>query len=637
MPATFSFILYCLVALVVLLLPGLALLHLCLNREQLSFLSRVTIAPGISVAFVTLLLTWFHVCGLPFGSVAAWFILGASFLILILRKSEGRWRIFFRFDLAKSEQLAALTLSALLLLLLFVRLHATRDCVVPPGIDSAQHTVIVQLLRDHHGLFQSWMPYDAAETFTYHIGFHSVTALFAWITRLDSAYAVFIMARTVGLCAAASLFALVRLWTRSDWGGVFAVALWELYSRQLYFFDLPGRWTLLTGLVVLPCALVLFDLFLTQRDRSRLLLGSLCAVVIAGLVLAQYKSALIFVVLAASLICARSLSALLSKPNAQTKEVLRIMLGSVCLAIIALFLAAPRLHDVLGAKTGHQLKRIVVEGPAMNPHAFGAPQLRARDILRTGFSTPQKIVASSLAMLVGIVVLLRRRAVIWFFAGWLVLTVLMNPTLIGIDRIGLIDEIHWKGTVQTAIAALAGLAVGLLCETITPRRAVVWNIALMCAALVLAIFGALRLPPIPTSSRFVLPDDLRLLSWMKDHVPPNEKIAARSFFDHGHVQGYDAGIWLPYFARRQTNQTSLAADLEIAPARENDRQFTRELYQRDMSTPESAHWMRKQGFSWFFVGGIQPEIDARLLEQLAQNAGLELVHKENAALLYRVR
>jgi hypothetical protein len=71
--------------------------------------------------------------------------------------------------------------------------------------------------------------------------------------------------------------------------------------------------------------------------------------------------------------------------------------------------------------------------------------------------------------------------------------------------------------------------------------------------------------------------------------------------------------------------------------REKARQFTRELYERDMSTPESARWMREQGFPWFFVGAIQPEVDANLLEQIERNPGLELAWKENAARLYRAR
>jgi hypothetical protein len=665
MPAPpFYFILTTIVALVVLVLPGLALLRLCLPLNRLCLLSRLTIAPGITAASTTLLLIWCQLCRLPFGPVGAWLILLGALAILILRKNDRAWRLDAVCGLARNELWPSLTLIAVLGLLLLVRVYAARDCAVPPGIDSAQHTVIVQLLRNHQGLFQSWMPYDESETFTYHFGFHAVTALFAWVTGMDSAYAVFVMSHAVGLCAVASLFALVRLWTRSDWGGVFAVATWELYSRHLHFFELPGRWTLLTGLMILPSALVAFDLFLTEKGRKLWSTGMLSAITIAGLVLAQYKSALIFAVLAASLVGARCVTAIFSRtvvaaavtgdriigtaggdPGsynlswARAKRLFGILGRSVCVAIFAFILVIPRLSMVMQARTGQHLKRIVAEGAPVDVTAFGAPQLGATGIFRTAFNTPQKIAVSALALIGGLIILVRRREAIWFALGWLALTLLMNPRLIGIDRLGLIDEIHWKFAVQTAIAALAGLAVGLFCEVAMPRRALPWNIGLMCAALALAIYGAMQLPPLPASSRFVLPDDLRLMSWMKKHMPAGEKIAARSFPDGEHVQGYDAAVWLPYFVQRQTNQTSLAADLERAPSalREKARQFTRELYQRDMSTLESARWMREQGFPWFFVGAIQPEIDASLLAQIERNPGLELVEKENAARLYRAR
>jgi hypothetical protein len=56
-----------------------------------------------------------------------------------------------------------------------------------------------------------------------------------------------------------------------------------------------------------------------------------------------------------------------------------------------------------------------------------------------------------------------------------------------------------------------------------------------------------------------------------------------------------------------------------------------------MSTPESAQWMREEGFRWFYAGAIQPEWNAKLLDQITRNPALELVHAENAARLYRVR
>ena len=40
--------------------------------------------------------------------------------------------------------------------------------------------------------------------------------------------------------------------------------------------------------------------------------------------------------------------------------------------------------------------------------------------------------------------MLRRRNAIWYLAGWAIVTLAMNPRLIGINRAGVIDEIHWK-------------------------------------------------------------------------------------------------------------------------------------------------------------------------------------------------
>ena len=44
--------------------------------------------------------------------------------------------------------------------------------------------------------------------------------------------------------------------------------------------------------------------------------------------------------------------------------------------------------------------------------------------------------------------------------------------------------------------------------------------------------------------------------------------------------------------------------------------------------------MREQGFPWFFVGAIRPQIDTKLLEQIARNPGLELIRKENSARVF---
>jgi hypothetical protein len=447
------------------------------------------------------------------------------------------------------------------------------------------------------------------------------------------------MARVTGLAAAGALFALLRLWTRSRWAGVFAVVFWLLYSRNLYTFDETGRWTLLSGLAVLASALVLLSLYLRAGARKELRLGLLCAITVGGLALAQYKSAIIFVVLATALFCSRCIAELIYRGNDRFRGIVQIIRRILVVAGLALVLAAPRLSNVMEAKTGRHLKHIVFESPPANSNPFDQPTSVGGGILRAGFETRRDAVLSSLALVAGLAMVARRREALWFFAGWAAVGLVMNPGLIGIDRAGLIDESHWRYAVETAFAAMAGLGVGLICEVAGKKRSLSWNGLLLVAAIALILWDAARQPPLPYWSRYILPEDLRLMTWIKQNVPKGEMIAGRAYFDHGQVIGRDATTWLPYFTRHQTNQTNLAAALEKAPPepRAKLQAFTRDIYARDMSTPESAQWMREEGFTWFYAGAIQPQWDAKLLDQITRNPALELVHAEDAARLYRVR
>ena len=645
-------ILNVLLGLALLLLPGIALLRMCVPARALGFVCRLAVAPGITIALCVLLFTWCDLISLKLGPLASWLLIVSALLILLLVRparrslltveSRKRMKRVLCWKLSRvpmSEWGAAAALIVTLTILLIVRFNATWGWCVPPGFDTAQHTIIVQLLLDHHGLFKSWAPYNNAETFTYHFGFHAMTALFAWISGLDAATSVLIMARVVGAATAAALFALVRLWTRSAWGGVFAVVFWLLYSRNLYTFDEAGRWTLLTGLAVLATALVLLSLYLRPGASRQARLGLLCAITIGGLALAQYKSAIIFMVLATALFCSRCVAEFVHGGNNRFRRLVQIILRILSVAILALLFAAPRIHSVMEAKAGRHLKHIVLESPPAASNTFDRPTLNGLGILRKEFAGRRDVVLSGLALVAALAVVVRRREALWFVAGWGVVCLVMNPSLIGIDRVGLIDENHWSYAVQSAFAAMAGLGVGLVCEAAGRTRSLSWNSLLLMTVSALCLWDWARQPPLPDLYRYVLPEDLRLMTWIERNVPNEEMITGRASFEHDQVLGLDAVTWLPYFTRHQTNQTNLAAALEKAPPEplEKSRAFARELHARDMSTPESAQWMREAGFAWFYAGAIQPAWDAKLLDQITRNPALELVHAEGAARLYRVR
>lgn len=639
-----SLIFYLFLALALLLLPGMALLRLCVPRRSLGVVCRLCLAPGLTIALAVLLFTWCNLLSLQLGALSSWLLVAGALLVLLFfspvfpsspddsdsKNPQG----------TGSDWLAGTALLVTLVVLLIVRFKSTWGWCVPPGFDTAQHTIIVQLLLDHHGLFQSWAPYNDAETFTYHFGFHSVVAFFAWISGLDAASSVLIMARLMAASAAAALFALVRLWTRSAWGGVFAVLSLQLYLRNFYAFDIAGRWTLLAGLPVITAALVLWCLYLQSANlREEVGLGVLCALITGGLVLAQYKSAIIFAILAASLVCGQLLARFLRARDNRLRVTLQMTLRVAAVIGLALFLAAPRLYHVMEARTGHHLKRLVLESRPAAANTFEQPTLNRTGMLRFGFVNRRDTVLSGIALLGALFVVTRRRQALWFLVGWGIVCVVMNPALIGIDRIGLIDEEHWRYSIHTAFAAMVGLAVGLVCEASGKTSSSFLSWSLLGAVIGLGLWDAVRQPALPDICRYVLPADLRLSRWIEQNVPNGEMIAGRVVFEHGLDLGRDAANWLPYFTRHQTNQTYPAAALEKGnpESRERLKAFTRDLYARDMSCAESAGWMRSEGFRWFYVGALDPKWDAPLLDQLGRNSAFEVRQAEDGARIYHLR
>ena len=115
-----------------------------------------------------------------------------------------------------------LALALVIGLIVFSRLWAIRALEAPMWRDSYQHSVLTQLLIERGGLFDDWKPYAEMTSLTYHIGFHSVSAVFGWLTGLAGEQAVMWMGQFLNVAAVLALFPLARRLTKSPWAGVIA-------------------------------------------------------------------------------------------------------------------------------------------------------------------------------------------------------------------------------------------------------------------------------------------------------------------------------------------------------------------------------------------------------------------------------
>jgi hypothetical protein len=252
-------------------LPGLVLLRYAIKGRSLSAGTWVGLSAGISLAVYPLVMLWTDWAGLHLGSLYAWLMIAVSLVGVAVARPWRNLRFAPAWKAWRTSDAILPDVAVLILvgMVFAVRLVVIRTLDAPLWGDSQQHATIVQLMLDNRGLFRSWLPYTPYETFTVHFGFHSVTAVFAWLTGMGAVQATLVMGQIVNALAILTLYPLAeRLWNGNRWAGVGAVLVGGLLSPMPAFYVNWGRYPQLLGQAILPVAIWLVMEIVERRDRS---------------------------------------------------------------------------------------------------------------------------------------------------------------------------------------------------------------------------------------------------------------------------------------------------------------------------------------------------------------------------------
>lgn len=91
--------------------------------------------------------------------------------------------------------------------------------------------MIAQLMVEHRGLFRSWEPYAALQTFTYHFGFHAHVAAITWMTGIATPRAVVLTGQIANIAAVLASIPWPRAWGGAA-GPVSPRCCWPVCSRR---------------------------------------------------------------------------------------------------------------------------------------------------------------------------------------------------------------------------------------------------------------------------------------------------------------------------------------------------------------------------------------------------------------------
>ncbi len=599
---------------VLFVLPGWALLAgLYPKWDQLRWPERLGLAAGTSLALYPLIYLYTHLIGLHLGAIYAWLppLLAGGYLILrYFRRVDGKLNLLERLQLPSAADLAYL---ALVGLLFASRFWSVRTLPIPMWGDSYHHTLIARLLVDHGGLFSSWAPYADMQTFTYHFGFHTLTAALHYLTGLDLPAATLWTGQLVNGLAVLCLYPLATRLGRSPWAGVVAVLLAGLLLPMPMHYVNWGRYTQLAGQVILVAAVYLLWDTLEQEKGWRL--PVLASLVLAGLALTHLRVAII-----AGLFLLAFWIIYLRKPTAE-----RILRRSAAIFMLAGLLYLPWLARVFSGRI------LDIFSATLSASATeAASRLTFGEVVGDVFAYLPALAWLCLPVVVGWGLWRRERGVLLVSLWWGLVWIAGEPTWFGLPGKGAITgfavliaayipaSVFFGAAAGWGMEAVERAAPGVEAQDTRPRvkRLIRYLSPILAAAVVLTgIWGARqRLNDVDIASHaLVLTPDLRAFDWIEEELPAEARFlvnAHLAFYDTASV-GTDGGWWLPLLAGRQTTIPPMNYSFEQEPwpgYRERINDLYKQIQAKGITHPDVLQELRQRGVTHVYIGQQQGKV-----------------------------
>lgn len=595
------------------ILPGWALFSLLwAGWQERHWAEKLALASGLSLAIYPLLILWSNLVGLRLGAAYAW---GPALIALLAMLWHQRGRVVhlpsrfrsinlqprqFLSSMMKPALWLELALIGVLSLLVFSRFWGVRSLDVPLGSDSLHHTMIVQLLLDHNGLFDSWQPYAELTTMNYHYGFHSAAAVYQWITGAPAEQAVLWTGQILNILAILALYPLARKIGGGIWAGLAAIVLAGL------LFDLPmvytnwGRYTQLAGQVIMPAAIYLiWELLEGDQINRRWLI--LAWMLLGGLALTHYRVLLIGLLFIPALwlweLKHKSLKAMLAR-------IFRLGLGSGMLFLPWLVRSA-------------QGKIMDLFFGMLSTPASAVPKIQ--QTLETSSVLLNYLPGWAWALLpfaLAIGLWRRNRALALVCTWWFIILAAANPGWFRLPGQGVVSS----STVMIAIYMPAAWVLGNLSGTlfrpdwiaqkwfeITKRP--LFTLALLVALLGVSAWGArARLYDLrPDQSMYAAYPDIKAAQWIRLNAPQEAKFLVNGGFPFGPdwCLGSDGGWWLPLLAQRAVTLPPMVYTMEIGPRPDYYlwvNELPHQIQAKGLTNPEVLTMMKERGVTHYYIG-----------------------------------
>jgi hypothetical protein len=482
----------------------------------------------------------------------------------------------------------AFALLAILALTFWTRFSQIEGLALPPWVDSVHHALMIRVAAESGRTPTSLRPYMPVDQLPYHWGYHVFMAAVLQLTSLTLGRVMLWAGQVLNALQALTTAALAAYLWRRPLAGVVAALVVGLLSIMPAYYLSWGRYTQLTGLLLLPPLAIAWRELLRAPSRGRL---ACLAVLLSGLSLVHFR-VLVFALAymaASGAIWAftagwrmESLLPAVPLPLSQaeglandSKRLVGLRIGyTVAGAALALVLAAPWLR-MLALRTllpAFERPSNLVAGGSYNAVSDG--------LLWAGHNR----VLLTLALAAALWGVARRRRAAAEQALWIAaMALLANPTLLGLPYTWLITNDVLVISLFLPAGVLIGGGASWLVDSIERRWVVwrpcsvassqtrmtyglpttvharrFWHLLLHAGVIVvlagLALWGAWELRSVVNPDTILASKaDVAAIEWAAEHTPADARFLVGVTPWLNVYRGTDGGWWLLPLAGRWTS------------------------------------------------------------------------------------
>lgn len=594
--------------LALLLLPGWLILDLLSIRRLFAISEQVVLAVGLSLSAIPVVMLWTSTLSLYWTTASVRMTAGGLLAIALLRAihshRERRSRNLKGTPAQShttghqgpilSPRMTAAVLAVIFFLALAIRLAMVRDLATPAWVDSVHHALITRLIIDQGAFPTTYQPYLDIDPHNYHPGFHSFVAVLCWLTKLPIANALGLSGQILNALAVPAVFLLTHTLTKDTRAGLVAAFITAFLTPMPAYLTSWGRFTHLSGLVILPVLFTLTHKTSMVKPNYRLRIALVAGMVAAGLFLVHYR-VLAFAILLIIAYAIIQIPIWLLRRNPSSKAFL-LSLGT--LGISATLLSTPWLIPFMQNILLPKLTPAVADTTS----AFADFSWR---FLSAAYGK-QALALSTLGLIWALVQRKHFAATVTLWIAGLLL--LANLRAVGLPGGGLVNNISVAISLFIPISLAAGFLISQWIEAWTKnltRRVHPWFAACtLILAGIIALAGARQLLPILNPTTILTRNsDIAGLAWLDESIPIGETILINPFpWGYGIYAGQDGGFWISPLTGRPTIPPLVLSGMDNSPQTVQMIDFSQAVYTSAQDAQTIWALLKAQDIQYIYIG-----------------------------------